>query len=82
MDVADPREEVVLDLEAQSADEPCQHATARSEIDGRFDLVYGPTDFDPAGVRARLRKGGLLHTVRHLKHDTQPSTPCTNDATP
>lgn len=42
MDVADLREEVVLDLEIQPADIPGKQSTPACKIDGRFNLMLRP----------------------------------------
>src|SRR5438067_5563647 len=36
------REEMVLDLVVEPAEEPGQHWVARAKVDGRLHLVYGP----------------------------------------
>ena len=71
MDMADAREEVVLDLEIQPADVPREQSIAAGEIDGRFDLVYGPARRHSARVRPRQRKSSLLYAMRQLKDDTK-----------
>src|SRR5438270_13925066 len=48
------REEVMLDLVVEAAEEPGQHRVARAEVDRRLDLVYGPY----AAVGGQLLGGG------------------------
>ena len=56
MDMADAGEEVVLDLEIQPADVPREQPIAAGEIDGRFDLVYGPARRHSARVWLRAEE--------------------------
>ena len=65
MDVANAGEEVVLDLEVQPPDEPRQQAISAGEIDGRFDLVFGPALLHPARVLPGQGESGLLHAMRN-----------------
>src|SRR5437868_15167600 len=53
--VLDAREEVMLDLVVEAAEEPGQHRVAWAEVDRRLDLVYGP---DAAVCCQRLGGGG------------------------
>src|SRR5579863_6909082 len=71
MDVADPREEMVLDLEIQASDDRRQQPVVPGEIDGRFDLVNGPGRSHPAGVRLRDRKSRIFDAMCQLKDDAQ-----------
>src|SRR5688500_2953533 len=45
VDVTDAREQVVLNLEIQPAEEPAQHRVPPREVDGRLHLVDGPVGF-------------------------------------
>ena len=40
--VLHPREELVLDLVVETAEQPGQEHLTRSEVDGRLDLVHRP----------------------------------------
>ena len=40
--VRHPREQVVLDLVVEAADNPAENPVARTEVDGRLDLVHRP----------------------------------------
>ena len=71
IDVAEAGEEVVPDLEVQPPNEPREQPTSTREIDGRFDLVYGPARLHPAGVLPGQGESGLLHAMRQLKHDAE-----------
>ena len=71
MDVADSREEVVLNLEIQRPDVPCEQSIARGEVDCRFDLVCGPARRHSPRVRPRQWKGSFLHAMRQLKDNAE-----------
>ena len=71
MDVANAGEKMVFDLEVQPADEPGEQPVAAGEINGRFDLVFGPALLHPARVLPGQGKSSLLHAMRQLKHDTE-----------
>src|SRR5689334_4523297 len=64
--VLDAREEVMLDLVVEAAEEPGQHRIARAEVDRRLHLVHSPH----APVRGQLLGGGeirLLDAMRELE---------------
>ena len=50
MHVADAREQVVLDLEIQAAEEPAQHAVAAGEVHRRLHLVNRPVVLEAVGL--------------------------------
>ena len=76
MDVADPREEMVLNLEIQASDDRRQQSAVAGEIDRRFDLVNGPGGFHPAGAWRGERKGRLLDAMCQLEDDAQHHSLC------
>lgn len=71
IDVTDFGEQMVLDLEVQSAKKPGQDSIVTREIHRRFDLMDGPRIVDPRRVRQGLSELCLLHAVRRLENDHQ-----------
>jgi hypothetical protein len=51
MDMANPWEQVVLDLKVESANEPAQQSAVAGKIYRRFDLVCCPGVFHASGAR-------------------------------
>ena len=70
MNVADVRENVVLDLMVQSACVPVDQPVFRGKIYSREQLVDGPCIFDFA-VFVRNRISSLIDHVGELEHDAQ-----------
>src|SRR2546428_8873462 len=60
--VAHPREQVVLHLEVEAAEEPAQQRIPAREVDRRRHLVLGPVRLDAAADEL-----GLAHAVRELE---------------
>ena len=69
--VADVRQQVVLDLVIQPADVQIQQPVARREVHGRLDLVHGPLVVDVRRVAHRLRERGIAVDVRELEDHAQ-----------
>src|SRR6188474_2755382 len=69
--VANHWEKVMLDLEVEPAQKPCEHAALAGEVDGRFRLMDGPRRLHSKRILWRHRKLGFLHAVCQLKHDAQ-----------
>jgi hypothetical protein len=63
IDVADTREEVVLNLEVQAAQQPTFHSAAAREVDSGFDLMYGPGVFHRTRILPRQRELGLFNAM-------------------
>ena len=68
MDVADLREQVVLDLEVEPAQVPGEEAVVAREVDGGLDLVRHPLAFDAPRPIGRDGELGLLDAVGELEH--------------
>ena len=71
MNVRDAREQVVLDLKIEPADEPTQCPVAAAKIHGRFHLMHGPSVFHSAFAKPRQRKSRILDTMGQLEYDAQ-----------
>jgi hypothetical protein len=71
VDVADTREQVMLDLEVQSPSQPCNPAAFSGEIHRRFHLMNRPVVLDPTRAIIGQRKIRVFHTVRQLKHNAE-----------
>ena len=74
IDVAEPGEEVVLDLEIQAADEPCDNSAPPGEVHGGLRLMDGPRVLDAPSILPGQRKLRLFHAMCDLKHHTQGHT--------
>ena len=64
IDVANTREQMVLDLVIQSTGKPGNQPVFAGKIDGRFDLMGGPGVRHPARPTLGHREIRFLHTVR------------------
>jgi hypothetical protein len=71
VDVTDSREQMMLDLEVQPPDQPCNHSVISGEIHSRFDLMNRPVVLDPTRAIIGQRKIRVFHTVRQLKHNAE-----------
>ncbi len=67
--MADAREEVVLDLEVEPAEEPVPHAVVRGEVGRGGHLMHRPFGLDAVVVLQLLHELGIAHHVRQLEHD-------------
>ncbi|MEK6608299.1 MAG: hypothetical protein AABZ30_11605 [Myxococcota bacterium] len=63
MDVADLREQVVLDLEVQAPEVPGQEAALAREVDGGRDLMLGPCALDAIRPGRKLREVRLFDAL-------------------
>src|SRR5689334_8679545 len=63
MHVADPRKQVVLDLEVETAEIPGEERVPRREVHGGGELVLGPVALDSVG----LEELGLLDAMSELE---------------
>src|SRR6185295_7966408 len=71
VDVTDPREEMMLDLEVEAPEVPSEQPVLTREVDGRVHLVLGPSVRDLTGAGGHVRKDGLLEAVSELEHNRQ-----------
>jgi hypothetical protein len=69
IDVAYAREEMMLDLKVQTAEQPRGQMIVARKVDGRFHLMHSPRFGDSA--RSIERELGSFDTVRELKDDAQ-----------
>src|SRR5882757_1873669 len=67
-------ENMVFDLEIQSADQPGNDRVIRGEVSGRLDLVYSPFVFQLIGVHIGNRESRMLYRMGQLKHQAQYKT--------
>src|SRR5438132_58944 len=77
MNVADAREEMMLNLEIQAAKKPAEDAASTSKIDGRLNLVNGPVGlhaFTALSVRHRHGKFSFFDAVRQLEYNAEHDT--------
>src|SRR5258708_1317895 len=65
------RKEMMFDLEIQSAYQPGNDRVIRSEISGRFDLVYRPFVFELIGFYIGNRESRMFHRMRQLEYQAQ-----------
>ncbi len=72
--MAQPGEEVVLDLEIQAADEPRDNSAPPGEVHGGFRLMDRPRVLDAPSFLPGQRKLRLFHAMCDLKHHTQGHT--------
>ena len=70
VNVAEPWEQVVFNLEVQPAQEPALDPATAGKIHGGFNLMYGPTVLHRVCTFSGSRKPGLLYAVGHLEHHT------------
>src|SRR5258705_11139116 len=75
VDVADPRKQVVLDLEVQTAEEPRRDPARPSEVDGGLHLMDGPGPLDTARAPGSRRERPPLSPVSPADHNTPTRTP-------
>src|SRR5438445_13152958 len=68
------REQVMFDLEIQSAYKPGYQLVACSKIGCSLDLVNGPFIFQLAGLLVGNRECRMLHRMRQLKYQAQHET--------
>ena len=66
--MADPRKEVMLDLEIEAADEPRQRTVSMREIHRRFDLMGCPIALHDLCGQRRFGEGGLAKAMGLLKN--------------
>ena len=69
VDMADPRKQVVLDLEIQSADKPRQRTVFAREIHRGLDLMGCPIAIHDLCGQRRFGEGGLAEAMGQLKDD-------------
>ena len=69
--VADPRKQMMLDLEVQTSGEPVQETVAGGEIRGCPHLVGRPIIRDGGGLSGGRGKIDLLHLVRQVENERE-----------
>ena len=72
MNMADIWEEVVLDLEIESAYVPVEEAVMPCEVGCGAQFVHGPFAFDGVSINGH-GLFGAFHNVSHLKYGTKDS---------
>ncbi len=71
IDVADPGEQVMFDLEIEGSHQPCHRPVVAGIVDRGLHLMDGPRFFDAAGVGSRHGEFRLFHDMHHLKHHAE-----------
>src|SRR3954466_11598003 len=68
--MANPREEMMLDLEVGASDIPCEQPIIGTKVVGRPELILDPLGFGFCWVTQR-QLVGFLDDVRQLEHDPE-----------